>query len=100
MQFSCGMCHLRGVHRAAVLLNALPSSASPSPPPPLPPCPRSYGLRYQYGMFRQVIQDGFQHEQPDYWLNFGNPWEIERVYVTYPVRVRGGERVGGREIWC
>lgn len=47
----------------------------------------SYGLRYQYGLFRQVILDGFQHEQPDYWLNFGNPWEIERVHVSYPVKV-------------
>lgn len=47
----------------------------------------SYGLRYQYGLFRQIILDGFQHEQPDYWLNFGNPWEIERIHVTYPVKV-------------
>ncbi|CAI5969853.1 unnamed protein product, partial [Closterium sp. NIES-65] len=48
-----------------------------------------YGIRYQYGMFRQTLQDGFQHEQPDYWLTFGNPWEIERVFVTYPVRFYG-----------
>lgn len=47
----------------------------------------SYGLRYQYGLFRQIILDGFQLEEPDYWLNFGNPWEIERVHVSYPVKV-------------
>jgi len=55
-----------------------------------------YGLRYQYGMFRQQIQDGYQHEQPDYWLNFGNPWEIERVHVTYPVKVDGFFKSGGQ----
>ena len=40
-------------------------------------------------MFRQSIVDGFQHEQPDYWLNFGNPWEIERLNVAYPIRFYG-----------
>lgn len=48
-----------------------------------------YGLRYQYGLFRQIIVDGYQHEQPDYWLNFGNPWEIERVQVSYSVKFYG-----------
>ncbi|XP_002972091.2 glycogen phosphorylase 1 [Selaginella moellendorffii] len=48
-----------------------------------------YGLRYEYGMFRQTIQDGFQLEHPDYWLNFGNPWEIQRVHTTYPVKFYG-----------
>ncbi|KXZ53126.1 hypothetical protein GPECTOR_7g1017 [Gonium pectorale] len=48
-----------------------------------------YGIRYQYGMFRQTIQNGFQHEQPDYWLTFGNPWEIERLIVQYPIKFYG-----------
>ena len=37
----------------------------------------------------QTIIDGFQHEQPDYWLQFGNPWEIERTNVQYPVKFYG-----------
>ena len=48
-----------------------------------------YGIRYQYGMFRQSLKQGFQHEQPDYWLLFGNPWEIERLNVTYPIKFYG-----------
>jgi starch phosphorylase len=48
-----------------------------------------YGIRYQYGMFRQSIKNGFQHEQPDYWLLFGNPWEIERLNITYPISFYG-----------
>lgn len=37
-----------------------------------------YGIRYTYGIFRQLIVNGDQIENPDYWLTFGNPWEIER----------------------
>ena len=33
--------------------------------------------------------NGFQHEQPDYWLTFGNPWEIERLNVAYPIKFYG-----------
>lgn len=36
-----------------------------------------YGLRYEYGMFHQRIQNGYQVESPDKWLRWGNPWEIE-----------------------
>ncbi len=37
-----------------------------------------YGLRYEYGMFRQTITDGWQHEQPDNWLRRPDPWEVAR----------------------
>ncbi|MCB1936526.1 MAG: glycogen/starch/alpha-glucan phosphorylase [Nitrosomonas sp.] len=37
-----------------------------------------YGIRYEYGMFRQVIEKGYQVEEPDHWLQNGNVWEIER----------------------
>lgn len=50
-----------------------------------------YGIRYDYGMFRQTIVDGRQVEVPDYWLTHGNPWEFPRPEVTY--RVRFGGRV-------
>ena len=60
-----------------------------------------YGIRYQYGMFRQTVNDGFQHEHPDYWLNFGNPWEIERPYISYPIKFYGGvekQIIDGHEV--
>jgi len=37
-----------------------------------------YGIRYEYGMFRQTIVDGAQHEEPDHWLEHGHPWELVR----------------------
>merc|ERR1712127_927023 len=48
-----------------------------------------YGIRYDYGIFKQVIKDGYQTEIPDFWLNHGNPWEIERQDITYQVRFYG-----------
>ena len=50
-----------------------------------------YGLRYDYGMFRQEIHQGRQVEEPDDWLEFPNPWEIPRP--DYNVRIRFGGRV-------
>jgi starch phosphorylase len=49
-----------------------------------------YGIRYEYGMFRQKIEHGRQLEEPDHWLRNGNPWEIERP--EYAVRVKFGGR--------
>jgi starch phosphorylase len=48
-----------------------------------------YGIRYDYGMFRQQIVDGRQVEAPDYWLTHGNPWEFPRPEVQYRVRFGG-----------
>ncbi|KAG7920068.1 hypothetical protein KL927_000748 [Ogataea polymorpha] len=48
-----------------------------------------YGLRYNYGIFAQKIVDGYQVEAPDYWLKFGNPWEIPRTEIQYPVDFYG-----------
>src|ERR1700761_8663992 len=42
-----------------------------------------YGIRYDHGMFRQVIQDGQQMEYPENWLTFGNPWEVARPDATH-----------------
>ena len=41
-----------------------------------------YGLRYEYGMFKQSIRDGWQREQPDNWLRRPDPWEVARPHET------------------
>lgn len=48
-----------------------------------------YGIRYDFGIFKQKIEDGYQIEVPDYWLMNGNPWEIERQDVAYEIRFYG-----------
>ncbi len=48
-----------------------------------------YGIRYEYGMFMQTIEDGRQVEHPDNWLRYGNPWEFSRPEVLYPVSFNG-----------
>ena len=48
-----------------------------------------YGLRYEYGIFFQRIEDGHQRETPDNWLRYGNPWEIARPEYLYPVSFYG-----------
>ncbi|MBK5257464.1 MAG: glycogen/starch/alpha-glucan phosphorylase [Vicinamibacteria bacterium] len=48
-----------------------------------------YGIRYEYGIFLQKIQDGAQIEAPDNWLRYGNPWEIPRTDAIFPVRFYG-----------
>ena len=48
-----------------------------------------YGIRYEHGLFRQAIIDGWQQEQTENWLDFGNPWEFERPEVIYPISFSG-----------
>ncbi|RDI90196.1 glycogen phosphorylase, muscle form [Thermosipho africanus Ob7] len=48
-----------------------------------------YGIRYEYGIFKQLIKDGFQVEVPDDWLKNGNPWEIERKDRAVKVKFFG-----------
>jgi starch phosphorylase len=52
------------------------------------PC-YGYGIRYEYGMFRQSIENGAQVEHPDNWLRYGNPWEFPRPELLYPVKFYG-----------
>jgi glycogen phosphorylase len=54
------------------------------------------GLRYEYGIFKQTVRDGWQHEQPDHWLARPDPWEVARPNEAVEVRlacsfdIRGG----------
>ncbi len=48
-----------------------------------------YGIRYEYGMFRQLIKNGNQVEEPDHWLRNGNPWEVDRPEFTQRVKFGG-----------
>lgn len=48
-----------------------------------------YGIRYEYGIFKQEIEHGYQIEQPDNWLTYGNPWEILRRELTYRIKFNG-----------
>lgn len=48
-----------------------------------------YGIRYEFGIFRQEIEDGWQVEKTDKWLSFGNPWEILRPRLRFNVHFGG-----------
>jgi starch phosphorylase len=64
-----------------------------------------YGIRYDHGLFRQVIKDGAQQEYPENWLSFGNPWEFERPEILYDVGFGGHVESatlsggGSRAVW-
>jgi starch phosphorylase len=65
----------------------------------IPAC--GYGLRYEYGIFKQSIRDGWQCEEPDDWLRFGNPWEKARPEYMLPVNFYGRveKDENGRSKW-
>ena len=69
----------------------------------IPAC--GYGIRYDHGLFQQVIKDGWQQEHPEQWLLFGNPWEFERPEVTYDIQFGGwverdaSSKVAPQSLW-
>jgi starch phosphorylase len=48
-----------------------------------------YGIRYDHGLFVQTVKDGWQHEFPEHWLDYGNPWEFPRPELHYAVNFGG-----------
>jgi starch phosphorylase len=54
-----------------------------------------YGLRYEYGLFKQAIRDGWQTERPDNWLRRGDPWEIPRPHDKVEVRLSSSFELSG-----
>lgn len=64
-----------------------------------------YGIRYEHGLFRQAVVDGWQQEQTENWLDFGNPWEFERAEVIYPISFGGSVETvkqadgSSRQVW-
>lgn len=64
-----------------------------------------YGIRYEYGMFKQAIEHGQQVENPDTWLRYGNVWEFQRPEASYDVKFYGhvvpvNDEHGVRHHWC
>ncbi|MDY0152258.1 MAG: glycogen/starch/alpha-glucan phosphorylase [Candidatus Cloacimonas sp.] len=65
---------------AACFMDSLATQAYPA---------YGYGIRYEFGIFKQLIVQGFQVEEPDHWRKKGCPWEIQRPEITYRVRFGG-----------
>ena len=57
-----------------------------------------YGLRYEYGMFRQSFMNGWQQENPDNWLRDGDPWEICRQHEKVEVKLNCQLQAAGRKV--
>ena len=54
-----------------------------------------YGLRYEYGMFRQTIKDGWQEENPDNWLRYPDPWEVARLQEAVEIKLNASFELHG-----
>ncbi len=54
-----------------------------------------YGLRYEYGMFRQLIADGWQQEKPDNWLRQPDPWEVARPHEKVEIKLNSSFELQG-----
>jgi starch phosphorylase len=48
-----------------------------------------YGILYEFGIFEQELENGYQVEKPDHWLRYGNPWEVIKPELTYTVKFNG-----------
>lgn len=72
---------------AACFMDSLATQAYPA---------YGYGIRYEFGIFKQNIVQGYQVEEPDHWLSKGCPWEIQRPEINY--RVRFGGKVISEEL--
>jgi glycogen phosphorylase len=59
-----------------------------------------YGIRYEFGIFTQLIKDGWQVEMADKWLRFGDPWEIARPDATVEVGFGGHTEAHTDELGC
>src|SRR5690606_21704124 len=59
-----------------------------------------YGIRYEFGIFDQVIRDGWQMEATDKWLHGGNPWEIHRPGIVREVKFGGHTETWRDEFGC
>ncbi|NJW52499.1 glycogen/starch/alpha-glucan phosphorylase [Salinimicrobium oceani] len=53
-----------------------------------------YGIRYEFGIFKQEIREGWQSEATDKWLHYGNPWEVMRPEISYEVKFGGRTEAG------
>lgn len=56
-----------------------------------------FGIRYEYGMFNQSIENGYQVEHPDHWLYKGDPWAVKRIDKTFRIKFYGKTKADSNE---